>query len=253
MSTAAQRPITLITGGTRGIGAATARLLAAAGHDLALGYRSDEAAASALAEELSAHGGRVVLAPGDVGDPEQVTGIFELVDAELGPITGLVNNAAIVAPVTGVEGISVERLRRMFATNVYAVVWCVQQAVRRMSTDHGGRGGAIVNVSSQSAQHGAPGVYVDYGATKGAVDALTAGLGAELAPQGIRVNGVRPGLIDTEIHHVSGTYETFQRAAGSIPIGRLGTADDVAKAIVWLLSEEAGYLAGATVDVTGGR
>lgn len=247
------RPITLITGGTRGIGAATARILANAGHDLALNYRTDDTAAQTLADELQTAGVRVALIPGDVGDPDQVAELFATVDAALGPVTGLVNNAGIVAPVSTMDEISPDRLARMFAVNVFGTLWCAQQARLRMSTDLGGAGGAIVNVSSQAAHNGSPNTYVDYAASKGAVDTLTAGLAAELAPQGIRVNAVRPGIIDTDIHRVSGTAATFARAALAIPSGRLGTPAEVAEAIVWLLSDSASYVIGATLDVTGGR
>lgn len=247
------RSVTLVTGAARGIGAATAHLLAGPGQDLALNYRSDHAAAEALAEALRARGSRVLLLPADVADPQQVARMFERVDAEFGRLTGLVNNAGIVAPSTGVQGIDRPRLERLFAVNVFGTLYCIQQAARRMGTASGGAGGVIVNVSSRAAQLGSPGVYVDYAATKGAVDSLTVGLGRELIAQGIRVNGVRPGIIETDIHADSGTEAALPEAARAIPIGRLGRADEVAQAIVWLLSPAASYLVGTTLDVAGGR
>lgn len=246
-------PVTLITGGTRGIGAATARRLAAGGHALALNYARDHSAARALVAELSGSGTTPLLVPGDVSDPDQVASIFAAVDAELGTVTGLVNNAAVVAPVAPVAELTTERMQRLFATNVFGTIYCTQQALARMSTDHGGAGGAIVNVSSQAARRGAAGMYVDYAATKGAIDTLTVGLGAEAAGQGVRVNAVRPGLIDTDMHHHNQTYDLFAATVDQIPSRRMGTAADVAEAIAWLLSRESDYVVGTTIDVTGGR
>ncbi len=247
------RRITLITGAGRGIGAATARLCAAQGHDLALGYARDAGAAEALADELRALGRRVLCVQADVADEAQVLAMFARIDAELGRLSGLVNNAGIVAPAARLDEMGMARWQRLFGVNVIGSLLCAREAVKRMSTRHGGAGGAIVNVSSRAAQLGSPGVYVDYAASKGAVDSLTVGLARELIGEGIRVNGVRPGIIATEIHADSGTVDGLAAAAASIPIGRLGRADEIAEAIVWLLSDAASYTVGATLDVAGGR
>lgn len=250
-------PVTLITGAARGIGAATALLLAERGHDLALNYRQDHAAAEDVAGRVRALGRRVLLLPADVADPAQVEAMFLRLDEALGPPTGLVNNAGIVAPAASVEGLSPERLRRVFEVNVFGTVYCVQQAVRRMGTGHGGAGGAIVNLSSRAAQLGSPNLYVDYAASKGAIDSLTVSLARELIPQGIRVNGVRPGIIETDIHADSlpaaDLPARLAEAARGIPIARLGRAREIAEAIAWLLSDAASYTVGATLDVAGGR
>lgn len=245
--------ITLITGAGRGIGAATARLCAARGHDLALGYARDAGAAEALAAELRALGRRVLCVQADVADEAQVLTMFARIDAELGRLSGLVNNAGIVAPAARLDEMDVARWQRLFGVNVIGSLLCAREAVKRMSTRHGGAGGAIVNVSSRAAQLGSPGVYIDYAASKGAVDSLTVGLARELIGEGIRVNGVRPGIIATEIHAESGTVNGLAAAAAGIPIGRLGRVDEVAEAIVWLMSDAASYTVGATLDVAGGR
>ncbi|MCU7374559.1 SDR family oxidoreductase [Paucibacter sp. O1-1] len=247
------RRITLITGAGRGIGAATARLCAAQGHDLALGYARDAGAAEALADELRALGRRVISVQADVADEAQVLAMFARIDAELGRLSGLVNNAGIVAPAARLDEMDVARWQRLFGVNVIGSLLCAREAVKRMSTRHGGAGGAIVNLSSRAAQLGSPGVYVDYAASKGAVDSLTVGLARELIGESIRVNGVRPGIIATEIHADSGTVDGLAAAAAGIPIGRLGRADEIAEAIVWLLSDAASYTVGATLDVAGGR
>lgn len=245
--------ITLITGAGRGIGAATARLCAAQGHDLALSYARDAGAAEALAAELRALGRRVISVQADVADEAQVLAMFARIDAELGLLSGLVNNAGIVAPAARLDEMDVARWQRLFGVNVIGSLLCAREAVKRMSLRHGGAGGAIVNVSSRAAQLGSPGVYVDYAASKGAVDSLTIGLARELIGEGIRVNGVRPGIIATEIHADSGTVDGLAAAAAGIPIGRLGRTDEIAEAIVWLLSDAASYTVGATLDVAGGR
>ncbi|MGN6829247.1 SDR family oxidoreductase [Paucibacter sp. M5-1] len=247
------RRITLITGAGRGIGAATARLCAAQGHDLALGYARDAGAAEALADELRALGRRVISVQADVADEAQVLAMFARIDAELGRLSGLVNNAGIVAPAARLDEMGMARWQRLLGVNVIGSLLCAREAVKRMSTRHGGPGGAIVNLSSRAAQLGSPGVYVDYAASKGAVDSLTVGLARELIGEGIRVNGVRPGIIATEIHADSGTVDGLAAAAAGIPIGRLGRADEIAEAIVWLLSDAASYTVGATLDVAGGR
>jgi NAD(P)-dependent dehydrogenase (short-subunit alcohol dehydrogenase family) len=244
---------TLITGASRGIGAATARRLAAAGHHLALGYANDHAACERLGAELREQGVRVIELQADVADEAQVMQMFARIDAELGRLTGLVNNAGIVAPAARLETMTVARWRRLFDVNVIGTLLCCQQAARRMSTAHGGAGGAIVNLSSRAAEFGSAGIYVDYAATKGAVDTLTKGLARELIREGIRVNGVRPGIIDTDIHATSGMLERARAQVGDIPIGRMGRADEIAEAIAWLLSDAASYTVGALLDVGGGR
>lgn len=245
--------LTLITGASRGIGAATARLLAARGHDLALGYARDAGAAEALAAELRATGRRVLCVQADVADEAQVLAMFARVDAELGRLTGLVNNAGIVAPAARLDEMEPARWQRIFGVNVIGSLLCAREAVRRMSRRHGGAGGAIVNVSSRAAQLGSPGVYIDYAASKGAIDSLTTGLAREVIDEGIRVNGVRPGIIDTEIHASGGMGDRLSAAVAGIPIQRLGRAEEVAEAIAWLLSDAASYTVGATLDVGGGR
>jgi NAD(P)-dependent dehydrogenase (short-subunit alcohol dehydrogenase family) len=250
-----ERPahITLITGAGRGIGAATARACARLGHDLALNFFKDTAHAEALATELRSEGNRVLVLQADVADETQVEAMFARVDAELGRLTALVNNAGIVAPAARLDEMSPERWRRLFDVNVIGTMLCCRAAVRRMSRHHGGHGGAIVNVSSRAAEFGSGGIYVDYAATKGAIDTLTRGLGRELIAEGIRVNGVRPGIIDTEIHAHSGMLERAQAQVGAIPIQRMGTAAEVAEAITWLLSDAASYTVGTLLDVGGGR
>lgn len=245
--------LVLITGGSRGIGAATARRCARAGWDVALNYVSDAAAAQALADELRALGRRAIAVQADVADEAQVARMFARIDAALGPLTALVNNAGIVAPAARLEGMDMARWHRLFGVNVIGTLLCCQQAVRRMSTRHGGAGGAIVNLSSRAAEFGSPGLYVDYAASKGAVDTLTRGLARELIAEGIRVNGVRPGIIETDIHATSGLDVGTADIAASIPIQRLGRAEEVAEAIAWLLSDAASYTVGALLDVAGGR
>jgi NAD(P)-dependent dehydrogenase (short-subunit alcohol dehydrogenase family) len=235
--------VVLITGGGRGIGAATARRCAAAGWTVCLTYRADRDAAEALAAEL---GGAAVRA--DVAVEDDVRRAFAAADA-LGPLTGLVANAGIVAPRARVDELDAARVERMLAVNVLGAIICCREAVRRMSTRHGGAGGAIVLVSSAAARLGSPGEYVDYAASKGAVDTLGLGLAREVAQEGIRVNVVRPGLIETAIH----APVRLDRMAPTIPLGRAGTPDEVAAAIVWLLGAEAAYCTGAVLDVSGGR
>ncbi|MFG6486515.1 SDR family oxidoreductase [Roseateles sp. BYS78W] len=241
----------LITGGSRGIGAATALRCAAAGWDVAINYAQDSAAAQALAARLQGLGRRALALQADVADEAQVAAMFERLDAEGGRLAGLVNNAGIVAPAARLESMAPARWRRLFDVNVIGTLLCCQQAARRMSTARGGAGGAIVNLSSRAAEFGSAGIYVDYAATKGAVDTLTKGLARELIGEGIRVNGVRPGIIETDIHAASGMDAAA--AAATIPIQRLGRADEVAEAIAWLLSDAASYTVGALLDVAGGR
>jgi NAD(P)-dependent dehydrogenase (short-subunit alcohol dehydrogenase family) len=239
--------VVLITGGGRGIGAATARRCAAAGWTVCLTYRADRAAAEALAGEL---GGAAVQA--DVGVESEVVQAFAAA-AALGPLAGLVANAGIVAPRSRVDELDVARVERMLAVNVLGAIVCCREAVRRMSTRHGGAGGAIVLVSSAAARLGSPGEYVDYAASKAAVDTLGLGLAREVAQEGVRVNVVRPGIIDTEIHASGGQPDRAARLGPGAPLGRAGTADEVAAAIAWLLGADAAYCTGSVLDVAGGR
>ena len=243
----------LITGGSRGIGAATALRCAMAGWDVAINFAQDSAAAETLAGRLHALGRRVLALQADVADEAQVAAMFERLDAAGGRLGGLVNNAGIVAPVARLEAMDMARWQRLFNVNVMGTLLCCQQAARRMSTRTGGTGGSIVNISSRAAEFGSGGIYVDYAATKGAVDTLTKGLARELIGEGIRVNGVRPGVIETEIHATSGIDVVASGVAATIPIQRLGRADEVAEAIAWLLSDAASYTVGALLDVGGGR
>jgi len=245
--------IALITGAGRGIGAATALLCAAQGYDLALNYAKDETSATRLAEQVRRMGRRAVTIQADVSQEADVLRMFATVDDELGPLTALVNNAGIVAPVARVDQMTFDRINRMFAVNVLGSFMCAREAVLRMSTRHGGKGGVIVNLSSRAAELGSPGIFVDYAASKGAIDAFTVGLAREVAGEGIRVNAVRPGLIETEIHATSGMADRLTTGASSVPMQRVGTAQEVAQAIVWLLSDASSYTTGALLDVGGGR
>ncbi|MBA4742194.1 MAG: SDR family oxidoreductase [Azoarcus sp.] len=247
------QPVLLITGASRGIGAATARLAAERGHAVCVNYRRDTAGAQALVSEIEASGGRAIAVQADVAIEADVVRLFETVDAQLGPLTALVNNAGVLERQGRVEDIDAARLARIFATNVTGAFVCAREAVRRMSTRHGGRGGAIVNVSSIAARLGAAGEYVDYAASKGALDTLTLGLAREVAAEGIRVNAVRPGLIHTGIHADGGEPGRVERIAPSLPMGRGGTPEEVAQAILWLLSSDASYATGSFIELGGGR
>lgn len=245
--------VLLVTGGSRGIGAATAVLAASKGHAVAVNYARAEAAALEVVRTIRDAGGTAIAVQGDVADEAQVLRMFREVDEQLGRLTGLVNNAGIVDRSARVDEMGVERLKRMFDVNVIGSFLCAREAVRRMSTRHGGRGGSIVNVSSAASRLGAAGQYVDYAASKGAIDVLTLGLAKEVGSEGIRVNAVRPGLIETEIHASGGLPDRVRDLAHQVPMGRGGTADEVAQAIVWLLSPEASYTTMSFLEVSGGR
>ena len=255
MSTTAFTPvgILLVTGGSRGIGAATAVLAARAGWDVAINYTRDATAAEAVAAEVRALGRRAMVVQADVADEAQVLAMFAAVDASLGRVTGLVNNAGIVDLPARVDEMSLQRLQRMWAVNITGSFLCAREALKRMSRRHGGPGGAIVNLSSAAARLGSPNQYVDYAASKGAIDTFTLGLAREVAAEGVRVNGVRPGIIDTDIHASGGQPDRVAQIGPSVPLQRAGTAGEVAAAVVWLLSDEASYATGTTIDVTGGR
>jgi NAD(P)-dependent dehydrogenase (short-subunit alcohol dehydrogenase family) len=245
--------ILLVTGGSRGIGAATARLAALRGYTVCLTYLRNQAAAEAAVADITAAGGRALAIAADVSVEREVIGLFERIDAELGPIVALVNNAGILEQQMRVDRMDAARLQRIFTTNIVGPFLCAREAVRRMSTSYGGAGGAIVNVSSGAARGGAPGEYVDYAASKGAIDTFTIGLAKEVATEGIRVNAVRPGVIYTEIHASGGEPQRVDRVKATVPMQRGGQVEEVAHAILWLLSEEASYVTGACLDVTGGR
>lgn len=245
--------VVMITGAGRGIGAATARLAARRGYAVCVNYLRDRAAAEGVVQEIVSGGGRAIAQQGDVAVEKEVEQLFAACDRALGPLTALVNNAGIVARQSRVEAMDGARLQRMFATNVVGAFLCAREAVRRMSTRHGGKGGAIVNISSGAARLGSPGEYVDYAASKGAIDTMTIGLARELAEEGIRVNCVRPGFVHTEIHASGGEPNRIERLRGGIPMKRGGEPEEVARAVLWLLSDEASYSTGAILDVTGGR
>ena len=245
--------VMIVTGGGRGIGAATARLAAKRGYAVCVNYLRDRASAERVVQDIRDEGGVAVAVAGDVASEKDVTHLFQECDRSLGPLTALANNAGIVARQARVEAMDAERLRQVFATNVVGAFLCAREAIRRMSTKHGGRGGAIVNVSSGASRLGSPGEYVDYAASKGAIDTMTIGLARELAGEGIRVNCVRPGFVHTGIHAAGGEPGRIERLRESIPMKRGGDPDEVARAILWLLSDEASYSTGAILDVTGGH
>ena len=245
--------VLLVTGGSRGIGAATARLAAGAGWAVAVNYTANSLAADEVVRAIRADGGRAMAVQADVADEAQVLKMYEHVDAKLGRLTGLVNNAGVVDRAQRVEDMSVARWRRMFDINVIGSFLCAREAVRRMSTKHGGSGGAIVNLSSAAARLGSPNEYVDYAAAKSAIDAFTIGLAKEVAGDGIRVNAVRPGLIDTEIHASGGRPDRVEALKHQVPMQRGGTAEEVAQTILWLLSDAARYTTMSLVEVSGAR
>ena len=245
--------VLLVTGASRGIGAATALLAARQGWSVAVNYAANALAADEVVRSIRATGGTAIAVQADVGDEAQVLRLFETIDARLGRLTGLVNNAGVVDVTARLDEMSVARWRRMFDINVIGSLLCAREAVRRMSTRRGGDGGAIVNVSSAAARMGAPGQYLDYAAAKGAIDSFTIGLAREVASEGIRVNAVRPGLIETDIHASGGLPDRVRDLQHLVPMQRGGTADEVAQAIVWLLSNAASYTTMSLLDVSGGR
>lgn len=245
--------VLLVTGGGRGIGAATARLAASQGWAVAVNYTANSLAADEVVRGIRELGGTAITVQADVADEAQVLAMFQKIDAKLGRLTGLVNNAGVVDVSARVDEMSVARWRRMFDINVIGSMLCAREAVRRMSTKHGGEGGSVVNVSSAASRLGSPGQYVDYAAAKGAIDAFTIGLAKEVGGEGIRVNAVRPGLIETEIHASGGLPTRVRDLQHLVPMQRGGTADEVAQAIVWLLSDAASYTTMSLMDVSGGR
>lgn len=247
------KPIALITGGSRGIGAATAICAARQGFAVAVNYTRDAQAAMRVVQQITAAGGQAIAVQADVADEAQILAMYQTIDAQLGPLSALVNNAGVVDVAARVDAMSAERIRRMFDINVLGTFLCTREALKRMSTRHGGKGGSIVNLSSVAARLGGPGQYVDYGASKGAIDTFTVGLAREVATEGVRVNAVRPGIIETDIHASGGQPDRAREMAPLVPMQRAGSAEEVAQAIVWLLSAEASYVTGAHIDVAGGR
>jgi NAD(P)-dependent dehydrogenase (short-subunit alcohol dehydrogenase family) len=245
--------VLLVTGGSRGIGAATALLAAQNGWSVAVNYTANSLAADEVVRQIRATGGQAMSVQADVAEEDQVLRMFEHIDAKLGRLSGLVNNAGVVDIKARVDEMSVARWKRMFDINVIGSLICAREAVRRMSTQHGGEGGSIVNVSSAASRLGAPGQYVDYAAAKGAIDAFTIGLAKEVAAEGIRVNAVRPGLIETEIHASGGLPNRVKELQHLVPAQRGGTAQEVAEGIVWLLSDSASYTTMSFLDISGGR
>jgi NAD(P)-dependent dehydrogenase (short-subunit alcohol dehydrogenase family) len=244
--------VVVITGGSRGIGRATAIAAAARGYRVCIGYASNEAAAGSVVAEIEAKNGKAIAVKCDVGKESEILALFEAADA-FGTLGALVNNAGIVGTTSRVDEMSAERIQRMMEVNVTGSILCAREAVKRMSTRHGGQGGVIVNLSSVASKLGSPNTYVDYAASKGAIDSFTLGLGYEVANEGIRVAAIRPGLIDTDIHASGGEPDRAHRLAPNVPMKRVGTAEEIASAIVWLMSDDASYVTSAILDVSGGR
>jgi len=243
----------IVTGGSRGIGAATARMAGSRGYAVCVNYRRQHEAANAVVDDIERGGGRAVAVQADMAVEADILRLFDAATTALGPLSGLVNNAAILETQMRLEAMDAARWQRVLQVNVIGAFLCAREAVRRMSTARGGAGGAIVNVSSAAARIGGPGEYVDYAASKGAIDTMTMGLAKEVAMEGIRVNAVRPGIIQTEIHASGGEPNRIERVKPSVPMQRGGTADEVAAAILWLMSDEASYVTGTFLDVAGGR
>ena len=246
-------PVVLVTGGSRGIGAAVCLGAARADWSVVVNYASNAEAADAVVATIRKGGGSAIAVRGDVGSDADIKSMFAAVDKAFGRLDGLVNNAGIVGPTQRIDEMSVERLERMFRINVTGSILCAAEAVRRMSTRHGGKGGVIVNISSVAAELGSPAQYVDYAASKGAIDTFTIGLAREVATENVRVNAVRPGIIDTEIHASGGLPDRARDLASTIPVQRPGTAEEVADAVLYLLSDKATYVTGAILNVSGGR
>jgi NAD(P)-dependent dehydrogenase (short-subunit alcohol dehydrogenase family) len=244
--------VVIITGGSRGIGRATALAAATRGFRVCIGYVANQAAAQEVVSTIEAKNGKAIAVKCDVGSESDILALFKAAD-EFGTLGALVNNAGIVGTTSRVEDMSAERIQRMMAVNITGSILCAREAVKRMSTRHGGKGGVIVNISSIAAKLGSPNVYVDYASSKGAIDTFTVGLGLEVAGEGIRVAAVRPGLTDTEIHASGGDPDRAHRLSSTVPMKRIGTADEIANAIVWLMSDDASYVTSAIFDVTGGR
>lgn len=245
--------VLLVTGASRGIGAAVAVLGARAGYAVVVNYAANRSAADAVVHTIEQEGGTAVAIQADVAQEDQVLAMFAAIDARFGRLDALVNNAGVVDVVARVDEMSVQRLRRMFDINVLGSFICAREAIRRMSTRHGGPGGSIVNISSAAARLGSPGQYVDYAAAKGAIDAFTMGLAKEVAAEGVRVNAIRPGLIETEIHASGGLPDRVRDLAHLVPMKRGGSAEEVAQAVIWLLSDAASYTTMSLIDVSGGR
>lgn len=244
--------VVIITGGSRGIGRATALAAAARGYRVCIGYASNKAAADEVVAKIGASNGKAVAVQCDVGEESDILALFKAAD-DLGTLGALVNNAGIVGATERVENFSADRINRIMRVNITGSFLCAREAVKRMSTRHGGKGGVIINISSVAAQLGSANTYVDYAASKGAIDTFTVGLSNEVAGEGIRVAGIRPGLIDTEIHASGGDPDRHHRLAKTVPMQRVGEADEIANAVIWLLSDEASYVTGTTMNVSGGR
>ncbi|MSP90004.1 MAG: SDR family oxidoreductase [Alphaproteobacteria bacterium] len=247
------KPVMIVTGGSRGIGAAVARLAGRQGWRVVVNYRTEKKAADRVAGAIRRAGSEAIVVQGDVGSESDVVALFKAADKAFGRLDALVNNAGIVGTPSRVDELPARQLRRLLDINVTGCFMCAREAIRRMSTRHGGRGGGIVNISSAAARLGGPGEWVHYAASKGAIDTMTIGLGREVAAEGIRVNAVRPGLIDTDIHATAGLPDRVARLGPTVPMGRAGTAEEVATAILWLLSKEASYVTSSIMDISGGR